>query len=259
VWIGARRGKPWGALFIGALLALPAVAQPSRPADHAVLHGVPPHDPRQPVDPAQAPWSALARLQIPGTTRCTAVLVAPRVALTAAHCLYGWRVGHFMPPGSVHLLQGYRQGHFAAHAVVLRYAMLPGYDPQRAAGSIPRDAAALLLDRALPDAMPLDATPPQDAMPVALAGYAQDRPEIPMGDLDCRAAPRGTEVLAHDCAGTFGTSGAPLLRRGAAGWVVAGLNVAATGGTGTNTGGGQAVAAAALRPLLEALDEGRKW
>ena len=63
-----------------------------------------------------------------------------------------------------------------------------------------------------------------------LGGYQQDRPEVLMADTACRLIgqfrdPSGRSVLAHDCAGTRGASGSPLLARSPDGsrWGVIGV------------------------------------
>jgi protease YdgD len=62
---------------------------------------------------------------------------------------------------------------------------------------------------------------------VALAGYNQDRAQLLMGDTACHVRQAGGAFVAHDCAGTRGTSGGPLLARQADGWAVVGINIAA--------------------------------
>jgi protease YdgD len=227
--------------------ALPALAQ------KLLLPGVGTADRRVAVDVRQAPWSGLARLQIPGVGRCTAVLVAPNVALTAAHCLYSRRLGHFVPPGSVHLLNGYADGDFAGHTVASLYRVAAGYDPAQPDRSFGVDAAMLVLAEPLLVA-PLTLVPEAPVRPQAamLGGYSQDRSEIIMADTDCRITEVGLDrgghaLLRHACLATHGTSGAPLLvADGAGGWRVAGLEVGAL----VSGAGGVAVPATLLRTLL---------
>ena len=45
-------------------------------------------DRRVAVDPNKPPWNAVAKVQTNTAARCTGVLIAPAVVLTAAHCLY---------------------------------------------------------------------------------------------------------------------------------------------------------------------------
>jgi protease YdgD len=200
-------------------------------------------DGRVVVDAAAMPWRALARLQIPGEGRCTAVLVAPRTALTAAHCLRGRRLGHDVPPGAVHLLTGYAAGRFARHSLATGWQRAPdGSDV----------AVVTLADPIGIDVLPLAAADPRAGATVALGGYNQDRAEVIDADLSCRVLAALPGRLVHSCAGTFGTSGAPLLARGDDGtWTIVGLQVAAF----TDRIGGIAVPASVLRQALPAAPE----
>lgn len=200
---------------------------------------------RAAVDGRAAPWSSLVRVQIPGAARCTGVVIAPRQVLTAAHCLFIRRVGHFAPPESVHVLSFYSGGAFGRHTVAARYATLPGWLPEGKLFGL--DAALLTLaqDVGAP-ALPLaDAVPG----PAGLAGYNQDRGEVLAADPQCRvvgfaADAGGNPLVRHDCAATRGTSGAALFVRQGEGWAVGGVQTGASQGRG-----GIAVPAATLRLL----------
>ena len=82
-------------------------------------------------------------------------------------------------------------------------------------------------------------------------GFSQDRAERLQADVSCtalgyRPGPTGP-VLVHDCAGTRGTSGGPVLMQAPGeAWRVAGVQVAGNVGDA----GGVAVPAAAIRLLL---------
>lgn len=203
---------------------------------------------RRPVDGSSAPWSSLVRVQVAGQQRCTGIVVGPRAVLTAAHCLYLARAGHFAPPASVHVLAFYTHGTYGAHVLAAGYRTLEGWQPQ--GGRFGRDGALLTL--AAPIAAPALALAAAVALPAPamLGGYNQDRAEVLAADADCRLLgvardAAGERVLQHDCAATRGTSGAALLVREGAGWAVAGLQSGAAAGQG-----GVAVPAEALRELL---------
>ena len=194
------------------------------------------------------------RLQVPGAVRCTAFLVDPQIAVTAAHCLYSQRLGHFVPAGSVHLLLGYDHGGFVKHQVAEAYAVASGYDPAAGPAAGARDVAVLRLPQPMASAsrtLPLVDAPLPPGTPLMLGGYGQDRAEAVLADEACTlqsyAGRDAAAVLVHDCEGTHGTSGAPVLVRDAAGvWRVAGVQ-----STGRKDGaGGTAIPVEALRPLL---------
>ncbi|CAH2604449.1 Trypsin-like serine protease [Rhodovastum atsumiense] len=206
---------------------------------------------RLPVDPRSPPWPAVARLQIPGTARCTAVLLAPRLAVTAAHCLYAPRLGGWVQAGAVHVLAGYAAGSFLRHATALSYRIAPGFDPRDTAATRGADLAVVTLAAAMPDTLALAGDPPPGT-PVLLGGYNQDRAEVIVADRHCaitgrRADPGGRPLLLHDCAGTRGTSGGPLLVQAPDGTpLLAGLQVAARG----DAAGGVAIPAASIHRML---------
>ena len=200
------------------------------------------------ADVTQPPWNAVLRVQIPGVAVCTAVLVAPRLALTAAHCLYSARLGHFVPPSAVHVLNGYASGDFTGHSLVPSYRVLPDYNPLAPDATRPGDAALLRLATPL-IAVPLPLLDARPGQTVTLAGYSQDRAQRLQIDPTCHLLPSPGPLLAHSCTGTKGSSGGPLLRQADDGqWQVVGLQSASN----TRAAGGLAVPAATLRALLAA-------
>ena len=237
-------------LLAGLLLAGSALA--ATPERSPVLPGMGGADPRLRVDASQPPWRAVARLQVPGIARCTAVMVAPRAAVTAAHCLWSRRLGGWVPAGSVHVLTGYAAGAFSAHLLVDGYRIAPGFDPTDANGTRGADLALLSLAGPAPDVLALAAETPRTHTAAVLGGYNQDRAEVIEADTHCAvtgpAQDRGGRaLLLHDCHATRGTSGGPLLVRDEAGrLVLAGVQVAAQ----TAGAGGAAVPVDLVRRLL---------
>ena len=203
-----------------------------------ILPGVGAVDRRAPIDVSTWPWRALGRVQTDLGGRCTGFLVGPGTVLTAAHCLYRKGPAAFVQPGSVHFLLGYDRGRYAAHARAVAFTVGPGYDPQREGETVGADWAVLTLDAPVgtPDRiLPLMVALPGPGTPLELGGYGQDRAELIDADLQCRvtrpALDRARHLLIeHDCSGTRGTSGAPLLVREAGRWAAAGIQVAAAPG-----------------------------
>jgi protease YdgD len=184
-------------------------------------------DPRVAVGPNEPPWNAIAKVQTNTAIRCTGVLIAPAVVLTAAHCLYNRLTGRLLQPVSLHVLFGYERAGYRWHRLVRQVTVGDGFDgakrqPQAA------DWARLDLAEPVPAApLPLYGGTVAVEMPVALAGYNQDRAQLLMADTACRVRRAQAAFVTHDCAATYGTSGAPLVTRQGDGWAVVGINIAA--------------------------------
>ncbi len=219
----------------------------------ALLPGIGPHDPRVGADPRSAPWSAVARVNIPGVSRCTAVFVAAHWAATAAHCLGQRMLGHAAPASAIHVLLGYADGAYTRHLQPDAVHVDPdaAEGPGRHWGS---EVALLHFTEAVDDVLPPMAGPVAAGTALALAGYGQDRAERLLVDRACTAQPTaadddGRPVLVHDCNGTWGTSGGAVVAWATGRWWLAGVQVAAR----SDGPGGLAAPASAVTRLLDPL------
>ncbi len=218
-----------------------------------LLPGLGAQEQRGRIDAAKLPWSAVVRVQVPGVSVCTGFAVGPKSIVTAAHCLYGRRLGHMMPAESVHVLSGYAGGNFARHVIAVSYRVAPGFlagGENRVQGG---DVAVLTLATAVTDTV-LVPVAAESGQPAMLGGYSRDRAEVLTADRDCRVLGSlhdagGSPLILHSCEATFGTSGAPLLvRLGNGAWEAGGVQVGAAEGRV----GGVAVPAATVQSLLRA-------
>jgi protease YdgD len=176
---------------------------------------------------AEASLAAVARIRSATETTggCTAVLIAPDVALTAGHCAQGPVSG----PAALRLIFGPDTLPPAFQVTVRAVA----FHAERAgnalnAGTAHADVALLRL------AMPV---PPEIARPIplgagvtpsagALYGYVNDTEERLRGHPACLIVSAREGLLVSDCTVVSGFSGAPLLSGGPGDWRVEGIAVA---------------------------------
>ncbi len=192
--------------------------------------------PRARVDIGAAPWTSIGKLQaVAGSLRetCTAALIGPRTILTAAHCLFNIRLRRYFPPSSVNFLLGLDGSRFSSATIAESFVVAAGYDPEAPDRTRGNDWALVSLAAALPHTQPLELAPalPATGTAVMVGGYGQDNPNVLTADMACRLAGSGRDagghgLLVHDCHAVRGVSGAPLLVRHGAAWVIAGINVA---------------------------------
>ena len=122
-------------------------------------------------------------------------------------------------PGSLHFLIGHNGSHDAGHAVGVSIKIGAGYDPRRPKETIGSDWALVSLDKSLGSEdriLPIVSDLPEDGTNVMLGGYQQDHPLLLTVDTQCQIDGRfvdatGQLLLRHNCTGTHGVSGAPLL------------------------------------------------
>lgn len=165
-------------------------------------------------------WQGVGRLLLGERGLCTAALVAPRLIVSAAHCLYDRETGARLPDALLTFEAGWRLGRAEAYRGVSRTVVDPDYvySGGDAIERIGHDLALLELDRAiaLPRLQPFRAgPPPAPGASVTVVSYAQDRAEAPSIERDCPALGRQGLALILGCSVDFGSSGAPvfLLRR----------------------------------------------
>ncbi|MDW4498978.1 trypsin-like serine protease [Sulfitobacter sp. D35] len=165
-------------------------------------------------DDAQA-WQAVGRLDIGGMGFCTGALIAPRMVLTAAHCLYDKATGERINHEAVQFLAGWRDGRASAYRQVRRAVLHPAYvyDANASSDRVRNDLALLELDHPIRNTTirPFDtAERPDTGERVGVVSYARDRSEAPSLQEVCTVLARQEGMLITSCSVDFGSSGAPI-------------------------------------------------
>lgn len=218
------------ALALMGALAWPGAAQeavdPVRPGDGLL----PFKDSRVIVDATRWPWSAIGRLNIARRGHCTAVLVADRLLLTAAHCLFDRRTGRWVAVEDLHFLAGYQRGAFLHHVRAATYEADPGYDPTAgpAPANVRHDWALIRLKGPAGRPLPLRRFTPAEAqqpLMFAQAGYHKTRPHVITLTPRCAPdRPRAEGLIFHSCWIAQGDSGSPLLIQEGEAYALVALN-----------------------------------
>lgn len=176
------------------------------------------------VDPLSWPASAIGVVTMANFSKaswCTGTLVAPRIVLTAAHCLSNGTDS--VASRNVHFLAGLNKGTPASSSVAERLIVPKDFVPTlRDKWSIDRSPAdwALIV---LKDAMParpvaVKALTREELKAATIAGtiseigYGEERRYSPTAQRNCRADwGKDNRLLVVQCLANFGYSGSPIL------------------------------------------------
>lgn len=165
-------------------------------------------------DDAKA-WEAVGRLDINGKGFCTGALIAPKLVLTAAHCMFDTETGERIDQGHIEFLAGWRNGRAGAYRNVARVVVHPAYEyaDMLSSDRVRNDLALLELEQPIRSTSIIPfktAARPRTGDSVGVVSYALDRAEAPSLQEVCAVLARQDGVLVTSCSVDFGSSGAPI-------------------------------------------------
>ena len=173
-------------------------------------------DQRQIVSVRQYPFSTVARVGF-GHGWCSAVLIGPNLAATAAHCLWNKVTGRSMAPQALNVVVGWDRGQLIDGAGVLSVSIAPNWVPEEVEHYGPiqagKDWALLELDKPLGNEVGWVALSDQikPGQTITAVGYGEDRKHVAVSHMGCHVLERlSTGSWVHNCDAVHGDSGGPI-------------------------------------------------
>ena len=173
-------------------------------------------DQRDMVQVKDYPWSTVARIRY-GHGWCSAVIIGPNLAATAAHCLWNRLTERAMDPQALSVIVGWDRGQFIDGSKVSRVTVSPKWVPEEmvhyGSEQAGRDWAILELETPLGNEVGWVALSDSIKVgePITSVGYGQDRKHVAVAHQGCHISEHlPTGDWTHDCDTIHGDSGGPI-------------------------------------------------
>lgn len=188
------------------------------------------------IDSTEFPWHSIGRVNFAGyrtTSMCSGTLVAPKIVLTAAHCLYNAKKKKHLPTDELLFIAGVRRDEYAARLEADCILTPEDYAPQGRIKiqDIRNDFGIIVLK----EESTLAPVPPLELEDLALfnkttrfqsVGYRRSRSFLPTVVPSCKILGVAQNSWVTDCPTESGASGGPFLLQTPEGLRVAGLTSA---------------------------------